>query len=72
MGSDLLSSLGSELRGLGATRIDTSVHFNNSEAKRYYEGNGFQALNEERLSLLLRHEDPNIPSGRIGPQEERR
>jgi ribosomal protein S18 acetylase RimI-like enzyme len=54
IGSELLSSLITELRGLGITRIDTSVHFDNSAAKRYYERNGFKTLDEERLSLLLR------------------
>jgi len=59
VGSALLSSLVSELRQLGITRIDTSVHFENSGAKRFYERNGFKPLGEERLSLLLSNEDPD-------------
>ena len=59
IGSELLSSLAAELRGLGISRIDTSVHFDNSGARRYYVRNGFKALSEERLSLLLGREDPD-------------
>jgi len=54
IGSELLSTLIDELRALGVTRIDTSVHLNNCAARRYYERNGFETLNEERLSLLLK------------------
>lgn len=52
-GSELLASLGTEVRGLGIARIDTSVHFDNAGAKRFYERNGFRTLDEERLSRLL-------------------
>ena len=54
VGTEFLSSLASELRDQGVTRIDTSVHFENHGAKRFYERNGFKPLDEERLSLLLR------------------
>ena len=53
VGTGLLTSLASELRNLGVTRIDTGVHFDNSRARRFYERNGFRPLDEERLSLLL-------------------
>ena len=59
IGSEFLSSLVMELRGLGIARLDTSVHFGNSAAKRFYERNGFKALDEERLSLLLTEGEPN-------------
>jgi len=54
IGSGLLSTLSVELRDIGVNRIDTSVHFDNSRAKRFYERNGFRTLDEERLSLLLK------------------
>jgi len=65
IGSELLSSLVPELRCSGVARIDTSVHFGNPGAKRYYERNGFQALNEERLALLLEDEDLDNQVGDI-------
>jgi GNAT superfamily N-acetyltransferase len=56
IGSGLLSSLKDELRRLGVARIDTSVHFENTDAKRFYERCGFRTLDEERLSLLVGNE----------------
>lgn len=58
LGSELLESLDTELRALGIARIDTSVHFDNSGAKRFYERNGFRVLGEERLSRLLGEANP--------------
>lgn len=62
IGSGLLSSLVTLLRGLGVARIDTGVHFDNPRAKRYYERNGFRTLGEERLSLLLKDDRSDVDS----------
>src|SRR5262245_8343408 len=48
-----LASLKQELRRIGVGRIDTSVHVQNSAARRFYERHGFQALNDERLACRL-------------------
>jgi len=53
VGTTLLSSLVSELRTIGLGRIDTSSHFSNDGAKRFYLRNGFRPLDEERLSLVI-------------------
>jgi GNAT superfamily N-acetyltransferase len=53
VGARLLATLAGELQAMGATRIDTAVHFANSAAKRFYERRGFRPLHEERLSRLL-------------------
>ncbi len=53
IGSAMLASLKEELRGAGATRIDTASHVDNPGARRFYERHGFASLREERLSCLL-------------------
>jgi GNAT superfamily N-acetyltransferase len=53
IGSAHLSSLKEELRRLGIKRIDTSVHLENSDARRFYERHGFRPLEEERLACVL-------------------
>jgi len=49
----MVAELKKELLGIGVKRIDTSYHLENDGAKRFHEKNGFQRLNEERLSCLL-------------------
>lgn len=53
IGSVLIDSLKSELRGRGVKRIDTSCHVDNSRACAFYLQHGFRRLNEERLAHLL-------------------
>jgi GNAT superfamily N-acetyltransferase len=53
IGTAHLTSLKDELRRIGVGRIDTSVHVQNSAARRFYERHGFRALNEERLACVL-------------------
>jgi GNAT superfamily N-acetyltransferase len=53
IGSAMLDSLKDELRRVGVTRIDTATHFDNPDARRFYERQGFASLREERLSCLL-------------------
>ena len=53
VGTALLDGLKRELRDLGARRIDTSVHFDNPEAKSFYMKHGFVSLHEERLACNL-------------------
>lgn len=53
IGAAHLTSLKQELRRTGVGRIDTSVHMQNSAARRFYERHGFQSLNEERLACVL-------------------
>jgi len=53
IGAAHLDSLKKELGRIGVGRIDTSVHMQNSAARRFYERHGFQALNEERLACVL-------------------
>ena len=53
IGSIHLTSLKAELQELGVRRIDTSVHMQNNEARRFYERHGFSPLKEERLACLL-------------------
>jgi ribosomal protein S18 acetylase RimI-like enzyme len=48
-----LDSLKAELQRLGVRRIDTSVHVQNPEARRFYERHGFCSLKEERLACVL-------------------
>ena len=42
-----------ELLRQDVVRIDTSAHRENGPARRFYVRNGFQTLNEERLSCVL-------------------
>jgi GNAT superfamily N-acetyltransferase len=53
IGAAHLTSLQQELRRIGLGRIDTSVHMQNSAARRFYERHGFQSLNEKRLACVL-------------------
>jgi len=53
IGSALLEQLKEELRKQGIRRIDTSVHFENHGARRFYEKHGFLSLHEERLACVL-------------------
>lgn len=53
IGTAHLAALKEELRALGVRRIDTAVHRQNEAARRFYERQGFRALSEERIALLL-------------------
>lgn len=54
IGSELLQQLKEQLRKEAITRIDVAVHLENPQAKKFYEKLGFVALNEERLSCIIR------------------
>ncbi|HEX2277366.1 MAG TPA: GNAT family N-acetyltransferase [Candidatus Tectomicrobia bacterium] len=53
IGAAHLTGLKAELRRMGVRRIDTSVHVQNHEARRFYERHGFRSLQEERLACVL-------------------
>lgn len=53
IGAAHLTALKKELQRLGVRRIDTSVHVQNHEARRFYERHGFAPLHEERLACVL-------------------
>jgi GNAT superfamily N-acetyltransferase len=53
VGSALLQELKQELLDRGVLRIDTSVHLQNDRAQRFYQKQGFQRLDEERLACVL-------------------
>ena len=53
IGTALLAQLKRELAKLDIRRIDTSVHLQNDEARRFYLRHGFKPLNEERLACVL-------------------
>jgi GNAT superfamily N-acetyltransferase len=53
IGAAHLAQLKEELRRLGVRRIDTAVHLRNEGARRFYARQGFRALSEERVALLL-------------------
>jgi GNAT superfamily N-acetyltransferase len=53
LGAAHLTSLKEELRRMDVRRIDTSVHLQNSAARRFYERHGFRALGEERFACVL-------------------
>jgi GNAT superfamily N-acetyltransferase len=53
VGSALLQDLKQELLDRGVLRIDTSVHLQNDRAKRFYQQQGFQRLDEEKLACVL-------------------
>lgn len=53
IGSAHLNQLKAELRRIGVRRIDTSVHIDNGNARRFYEKHGFRPLEEERIACIL-------------------
>lgn len=53
IGSEMLNQLKEQLRKEAVTRIDTSVHLQNPQARTFYERAGFVSLNEERMSCLI-------------------
>jgi GNAT superfamily N-acetyltransferase len=53
VGTELLEQLKEQLRKEMVTRIDVGVHFENAEARRFYERRGFAALNEERMACVI-------------------
>ena len=53
VGSEMLNQLKEQLRKEAVTRIDTSVHLQNPQARIFYERAGFVSLNEERLSCII-------------------
>ena len=53
VGTELLEQLKEQLRKEMVTRIDVAVHFENAEARRFYERLGFAALNEERMACVI-------------------
>jgi GNAT superfamily N-acetyltransferase len=53
VGTALIQQLKEALRKHHVMRIDVAVHFENPEAKRFYEKLGFAPLNEERLACVL-------------------
>lgn len=53
VGTELLEQLKEQLRKEMVTRIDVAVHFENTEAYRFYERLGFAALNEERMACVI-------------------
>lgn len=53
VGARMLAALRDHLRSAGITRIDCGCHRDNEGAWRFYERLGFQALDEERLALLI-------------------
>ena len=52
-GSELITQLKEQLRKESVARIDVAVHFDNPEARRFYERFGFVQLHEERLASIL-------------------
>jgi GNAT superfamily N-acetyltransferase len=53
VGTAMLAALGDDLRAAGVARIDTACHRANDGAWRFYARQGFRALDEERIALLL-------------------
>jgi ribosomal protein S18 acetylase RimI-like enzyme len=53
VGSEMLNQLKEQLRKEAITRIDTSVHLQNPQARHFYERMGFVSLHEERFSCLI-------------------
>ena len=52
-GTALLEQLKEQLRKESVARIDVAVHFDNPEARRFYEKLGFATLQEERLACVI-------------------
>lgn len=53
IGAELITQLKDQLKKEAVARIDVSVHFDNPEARRFYERFGFASLHEERLASIL-------------------
>lgn len=53
VGTELITQLKEQLRKETVARIDVAVHFDNPEARRFYERFGFVQLHEERLASIL-------------------
>jgi len=53
IGTELLTQLKAHLKKESVARIDVAVHFENPEARRFYERFGFVQLHEERLASIL-------------------
>ena len=53
VGTELMEQLKEQLRKESVTRIDVAVHFDNPEARRFYEKLGFTTLREERLACVI-------------------
>jgi GNAT superfamily N-acetyltransferase len=53
IGAAHLTGLKAELQRMGVRRIDTSVHVQDHEARRFYERHGFRSSQEERLACVL-------------------
>lgn len=53
VGTQLITQLKEQLRKESVARIDVAVHFDNPEARRFYERFGFVQLHEERLASIL-------------------
>ena len=53
IGTVLLKQLKEQLRKESVTRIDVAVHFENPDARKFYERLGFTRLNEERLACVI-------------------
>src|SRR5690606_6604950 len=53
IGQKHIDSLKAYLKNVGIKRIDTSVHMDNADAKRFYQKAGFAPLPEEKLSCPL-------------------
>ena len=53
VGTELITQLKLHLKKESVSRIDVAVHFDNPEARRFYEQFGFVELQEERLASIL-------------------
>lgn len=53
VGTALLEQLKEQLRKELVTRIDVAVHFENPQARRFYEKIGFMPLHEERMACVI-------------------
>ena len=53
IGAELIAQLKEQLKKEAVARIDVNVHFDNPQARRFYERFGFTSLREERLASIL-------------------
>lgn len=53
IGTELMKQLKEQLQRESVMRIDVGVHMENPEARKFYEGIGFIALNEERMACVI-------------------